>query len=310
MDVIALHQAGVTGAVASLGTALSQEQVHLLTESVDQVVVAYDADLAGEQATRRGLWQLASSGLAARVLKLPQGEDPDSVIRSGGAAGWQEALATARRLIDALTDFALREIDLSTPRGKRQAAQAVLPGIAQLTSPLERSEEVRRLAQRLGVEEAALWQEARRAGAPLVRVAPGVGRAAAPKPRPKRRLMIEEEILRLLVQESSLAAQMGEVLFETPGAQDVVRCCLEGGDPARAEHPEAAELWARLSLSERPLGEFARLYQDWVREGRQERLMELQQEVRRVEASGDQVPAGLLEELSDLKREVERNRHG
>ncbi len=309
MDVIALHQAGVPGAVASLGTALTEEQVRILAQAVEQVQVAYDADAAGEHATSRGLWLLAGSGMDARVVRLPAGEDPDSVLRTGGVALWHSAVEHSRRLIDALTDQALQEVDLATPRGKRQAAQAVLPGILQLPSPVEQSEEIRRLAQRLGVEEAALWQEARRAGAPQVRLATRPAGPQAASGKVRRRLLIEEEILRILVQDPSRASQMNNVRFETPGADLVVQDCFLGADPARNESAEAARLWARVAVSDRPVGTWETLYPEWLREGRQERLMELQQVVRQTEAAGDVVPASLLQELSQLKQEVERNRH-
>ncbi len=309
MDVIALHQAGVKGAVASLGTALTEEQVRILAQAVDQVVVAYDADAAGEHATSRGLWLLAGSGVAARVVRLPAGEDPDSVIQKGGKDAWTSAVDAARRLIDALTDQALEDADLTTPRGKRQAAQAVLPGILQLRSPLEQNEEIQRLSQRLGVEERGLWQEARKLGAPQVRLASRTAGPAAGAGKVDRQRLIEEEILRILVQEPERASQMTDLRFETPGADLVVRDCLLGADPARNESAEAAQLWARISVGDGPVGTWEALYREWLGEGRKRRLRELQEQVRQKEAGGEPVPASLLKELSELKQEDERSRH-
>lgn len=91
LDLIAAHRAGVDWAVASLGTALSQEQAMEVSRLADNVVIAYDADSAGSQATLRGLEMFQRLGARVRVAELPAGEDPDSVFRARGAAGTRRA---------------------------------------------------------------------------------------------------------------------------------------------------------------------------------------------------------------------------
>ena len=84
MDLIALHQSGITNVVASLGTALTINQARLLKRYADKVVISYDADMAGQMATMRGLEILRNAGFDVRVLSIPKGKDPDEFIKSNG----------------------------------------------------------------------------------------------------------------------------------------------------------------------------------------------------------------------------------
>ena len=84
MDLISLHQYGITNVVASLGTALTINQARLLKRYADKVIISYDADMAGQMATLRGLEILRTAGFDVRVLNIPQGKDPDEYVRSNG----------------------------------------------------------------------------------------------------------------------------------------------------------------------------------------------------------------------------------
>ena len=84
MDLITLHQYGITNVVASLGTALTTNQARLLRRYADKVIISYDADIAGQAATMRGLDILKDAGFDVRVLSIPQGKDPDEYVRSNG----------------------------------------------------------------------------------------------------------------------------------------------------------------------------------------------------------------------------------
>eukprot|EP00831_Metopus_contortus_P025097 TRINITY_DN21722_c0_g1_i4.p1 TRINITY_DN21722_c0_g1~~TRINITY_DN21722_c0_g1_i4.p1 ORF type:complete len:470 (-),score=70.89 TRINITY_DN21722_c0_g1_i4:51-1460(-) len=84
MDLIALHQAGITNVVASLGTALTINQARLLKRYVNKVIISYDADIAGQTATLRGLEILRNAGFDVKVLTVPEGKDPDEFVRNNG----------------------------------------------------------------------------------------------------------------------------------------------------------------------------------------------------------------------------------
>lgn len=100
LDVVACHQAGVTQAVASLGTSLTDDQVKLLKRWCDHVVVMYDGDTAGQNATERAADMLESGGLTVGVAMLEEGEDPDTMLRKHGAASVQAAVAKAVPALD------------------------------------------------------------------------------------------------------------------------------------------------------------------------------------------------------------------
>ena len=100
LDVVACHQAGVQNAIASLGTSLTDEQVKLLKRWCDHVVVMYDGDTAGQNATERAADLLEGGGLTVGVVQLSEGEDPDTLLRHTGAAAVQAAVAKAVPVLD------------------------------------------------------------------------------------------------------------------------------------------------------------------------------------------------------------------
>ena len=99
MDLISLHQYGITNVVASLGTALTINQARLLKRYADKVVISYDADLAGQMATLRGLEILRTAGFDVRVLSIPQGKDPDEYVRSNGREAFLKSIPSSAFLI-------------------------------------------------------------------------------------------------------------------------------------------------------------------------------------------------------------------
>lgn len=302
MDVLSLQQAGVTGAVASLGTALTQDQVSLLSKAVEDVFVAYDGDRAGQGATMRGLWLLAASGLQTRFIRMPEGEDPDSLVRSGGAGAWGSLEDSAQRLVDYLTDESVKGMDVTTPQGKSRAARAVLPGILMLKSPVEQAEEMRRLSQRLGIDEMALRREAR-TGPQNDRTKPRI-EERVPNTKSLRHT-IELSIIKLLAGDPELVERLSfaSLPWSLPDAQEVLRELAAGRDPAASSDEGARNLWARAQVEDLPQGRAEELIKALEREGKRERLTELKEDIRRLEASGDSVPAELLQDVQALSRE-------
>lgn len=162
MDVIALHQAGITQAVASLGTSFTQEQAALLKRYCDRAVIAYDGDAAGDRATVRGLELLAREGVAVRVATLPPGEDPDSLARRGGPAAVQQVLEEALPLTQFLLRRALGTEPPTTVEGKAEAVSRALPILAQVENLVARAGYVEQVANKIGVSAAAVAAELER----------------------------------------------------------------------------------------------------------------------------------------------------
>lgn len=100
MDCISLHQYGITNVVASLGTALTSNQAKLLKRYANKIIIAYDADLAGQKATLRGLDILKNEDFDIKVLTVPKGKDPDEFIRTNGAEAFLNLIDNAIPLID------------------------------------------------------------------------------------------------------------------------------------------------------------------------------------------------------------------
>jgi DNA primase len=159
-DVLALHRAGFAGAVATCGTALTADHARLLKRYADKVLLIFDEDAAGKQATFRAMDALLPSGLAVSVVALPAGEDPDSLIRNRGDAGFRHCLAAARPVLEVFMEDRLGNNDQSV-EGRARAAEQVLERVRLLPGDLERSLYLKHLAALTGIDVELLQAKAR-----------------------------------------------------------------------------------------------------------------------------------------------------
>ena len=198
-DVLALVQAGVANVVASMGTALTEEQLKRMVRHTRNLYLCFDADAAGLGAMNRALELGHRLGITMRVVRVPDGLDPADYVAAGHDA--DDFLALAKRA-ETLLQFQVRTVlsshDLSTVDG-RMRAFAVLRGIlAQAASPLERDEEVRSVADRLQLSEEnvrfLLSDDAASAGSRRAALHDGAAGSGA-VPRPRARRTAEERVL-------------------------------------------------------------------------------------------------------------------
>ncbi len=168
MDVIACHGREHQGVVASMGTALSREQAWSLARLAPRVVIAYDADAAGQDATIRGLDMFHQTGIQVRVATMPRGQDPDDVLRSGGSQAWEKIINSAVPLFTYRLERAMGSHDPRTVGGKVGVVRELLPALLSMSDEIRRAEGIKTVSERLGVGEDAIRLElaraARRAG--------------------------------------------------------------------------------------------------------------------------------------------------
>ena len=156
MDVIALHQAGFTNAVACLGTALTKEQANLLSRYANEIIISYDADEAGQKATARALGIFGTTGMEIKVLRLTGGKDPDEIIKKYGAQRFRDIINGAANDTEYRLIRARQGIDLSTDDGKVKYLSAATEVLAGIPSPVEVDVYASRLANELGVDKLAI----------------------------------------------------------------------------------------------------------------------------------------------------------
>lgn len=159
MDVVTAHQHGFCNTVASLGTALSQEQAWSLARLAREVVIAYDVDVAGTAAAFRGIEMFRRAGCGVRVARVPEGKDPDEFLRTRGGDAFRVVLDQALPLLDFVFDQVAAAHDLSTVEGKVAVVEAILPHLAAEESAVTQDAYLRRLAPRLGIAEEALRRD-------------------------------------------------------------------------------------------------------------------------------------------------------
>jgi DNA primase len=140
MDVISLVQAGFENVVASMGTALTKDQARILKRYAEKILICYDGDFAGQKATVKGLEILKEEGLDVKVVALPDGLDPDDVIKKFGKDGYQGFLDDAKPLIDFKLDIIKRTFDVNTVDGKRKYISSAIKVIRESDSPAEQED--------------------------------------------------------------------------------------------------------------------------------------------------------------------------
>ncbi|MCB2292575.1 DNA primase [Clostridium algoriphilum] len=156
MDCISLHQYGFSNVVASLGTALTINQSKLLKKHVDKVIIAFDADFAGQAATIRGLEILRSEGFDLRVLVVPKGKDPDEYIKNNGKEAFQKLVDDALPLIDYRLKRAGDGINFANSEMIIQYVKKVTEIIVDL-DPVEKDVYIKKASEETGIKEQAIY---------------------------------------------------------------------------------------------------------------------------------------------------------
>lgn len=155
-DAIALHQAGLSHTVATLGTALTPEHIQMLRRFASNVVLLFDPDAAGVRAALRGLDLFVNSGLGVKVITLPSGDDPDTFIRKEGPEAFANLEASAPSLLDYALDYSVKQAAGSSLEGRIRSVDELLRILQKSEHPIEREERIRVVAERLGVSQQRL----------------------------------------------------------------------------------------------------------------------------------------------------------
>ena len=237
LDLIALFEAGITNVVAPQGTAFTESQARILKRFVNEVVLCFDADAAGRKAAERSLDALLQNDLVVRVVEMPAGEDPDSLIRQKGRDEFEARLASARNFFDYWIEREVSSTDLSSLGAKMELARGLAETVSHIRDPLMRGEVVRKVTARLGVSttefESLLTRETRSWTASST--APAAAPAAVTAPRHDLAMLCllalrDEEAARFLKEQN-----WRETLAETPNTEllgKVLASEVRPSDPA------------------------------------------------------------------------------
>lgn len=325
-DAIALHQAGLTNTVATSGTALTPEQAALLRRVVARVVLTYDGDSAGQEAMMRSLGVLLAEGLDVAIVDLPPGEDPDTLVRREGLAGWNALRERAADPVDFVHRHLLRRAAARTGPGadpRERALQAVVDLGARIPDPVRRDLLFERAEQTLGLSRTVLHRAAERRPRSAGAAGTPAGPAAAAATRRGPRDGAESHLLRALLHAPEALEpaheQIGPGDFRDPECAALARllwdsggAAAEGGAPASeggrsalsGDGPEAS-LARELASDDRAL--------DWMEEARgavrvmvqrrlRDELKDRQQRLR--EAVAPEESARLMEDIGQIARSL------
>ena len=254
MDAIALHQYGFDCAVASLGTALTEEHANILAKYTQQVVLTYDGDEAGQNATRRAIPMLERAGLQVKVLRMRDAKDPDEFLKKYGADRFSLLLDQSENQAEYRLESLRRKFDLTQDEQRVEFLKQAAELVASLTTAVEREVYGHRAAEAAGVSYDAVKLEAdrayRRRTAQARKKQEAIDLAPARRQQPHikgirydnvRSAMAEEGLLRLVLKEPQLLAGV-------PLTGEQFSCPLLGKAyaalRARFERGQAAELGA------------------------------------------------------------------
>jgi DNA primase len=285
-DAIALHQAGLGNTVATSGTAFTPDQARLLRRLVSRVAVAYDGDAAGQNAMMRSLGTLLAEGLDVVVVDLPEGDDPDTLVKRGGLEAWREVRARAADPVEFVQRHVMGAAGAGDPR--ERALQAVVALGAGILDPvrlrllLERANAVMAFPEEVLQRAVALRRKGETSSAPV---------AAAVREQARGDRHVETQVLRALLHApaalESVREELGPDDFRDPQCSVLAKFLWEGhaGFP---DDTHAGTLARELMAGEDVV--------DWVGEARgaarilrirtlKDRRRMLEQQLRR--ASGD-----------------------
>ena len=155
LDLISLFESGITNVVAPQGTAFTEAQARILKRFVNEVVLCFDADAAGQKAAERSLDALLQNDLIVRVAEMPTGEDPDSLVRREGKTAFEKRIADARDFFDYWIERETANVDLNSLSAKMEVARTLAETVSHVHDPVMRGEVISKISARLAVSASA-----------------------------------------------------------------------------------------------------------------------------------------------------------
>lgn len=261
MDVISLHQAGFTNAVASLGTALTTGHASLIKRYVNEVLLTYDSDEAGTKAALRAIPILKEAGITAKVIRMDPYKDPDEFIKNLGAAAFEERIAKARNGFMFSLEILEREYDMNSPEGKTEFMKEAAKRLTKFEEEIERNNYIEAVAKAYRVN----YEDLKKL---VVKMAVQTG-MATPATKPKQQMTVQKEdgnkksqkiLLTSLIEHEELFAQIGryitpedfteslyqkvaELLYAQYEEGEIKPAQIMNAFTAEEEHREAASLF-------------------------------------------------------------------
>lgn len=162
MDVIALHSAGFTNAIATLGTAITADQARLMRNYTKKVIICYDSDEAGQKAAQKAMKILGEVGLDVRVIVVPGSKDPDEYIKTFGKEKFADVLADAKIEFEYKLESILGKYDINLPQDKIKAIESLENEISAVYSQAERDIYISMASKRLGINADSISADVKR----------------------------------------------------------------------------------------------------------------------------------------------------
>lgn len=162
MDVIAMHAAGFTNAVATLGTAITSEQARMLSRYTKKVIISYDADEAGQKAAMRAVKLLSDVGLDVTILKVPGAKDPDEYINTFGADKFRQVIENSKTRFEYNMENILSRFDINISQDKIKALYELEKVISEIYSVAERDIHIQTVAKIFNIDEKSIKSDVER----------------------------------------------------------------------------------------------------------------------------------------------------
>lgn len=326
MDCIVLHQMGIANVVATLGTALTSTQASMMKRYTDTCFLAFDVDVAGIQASGRGAEALIEQGLLVKIVPLPTGKDPDEFVLEVGVSGWAQSIAEAPNFFETVVPHEVKTLDQ-----KLEVVRRIIPLLAKVHNEIEKAEYVKWIAARIRTEERFLWKEIRqvKVSDPLQKISAGVVKGAANKSRSHESTILdtERQMLKLLLEDVEFAREVKEGVgssgFTVEAHRRLADRCFElmeqslttsienmrsMGTPSE----EDMQVLSRLEFVEYPplspekmKEEFLKIFAHRVTRQRWETA---KQRIEDLKKAGKTIPSEVLEEWSQVSRQLKGSR--
>lgn len=310
-DTITAHQNGFNNVVASMGTAITEKQVNIIKRLARNVslVLALDADEAGEEAMLRGVGYENTLDAEVKVIIIPEGKDPDDVIKEG-AQLWQKLLDEALPVVDYTFNKVTAKLDLTTAKDKSLAADELLSIIAEIKNPVRQAHYLQKLARLVSVSE-------RNLEAALRRIKPSQRRYQAREPkqqaiaralRPVFSSPLEEYCLALLLQHPELKAlsqQPTPEYFENSESREIFVGWQKAKDLSSLKENLDSAIWEhvdRLAAKSLPPNQMEDKYTNCVLRLREKFLKSLEAK-RKIVLDLEREQGGTAAELAKLKEQ-------